>query len=168
MANDPTRVHDVARVHFRVRRISDSLLNSNWSEFLSLGISYPMDKNYQLGLLHFIHLLIRADGVADHHELDALSEIKLKENISEAIFLEYEDAASKVKSEEELYQRGMDHLGACSDDEKLKIFATLYKLSEVDGRVHAKEIRLLLYSVKTAGIGFNDVVDYAKANPSII
>jgi hypothetical protein len=36
---------------------------------------------------------------------------------------------------------------------------------EVDGRVHSKEIRLLLYSVETAGIEFNDVVDYVRANP---
>ena len=126
-----------------------------------------MDKNYQLGLLHFTHLLIRADGVADDQELDALSAIRFRENISDEVFCEYEDA-SKSKTELEIYQCGMDHLTSCSDVEKLKIFATLYRLSEVDGRVHVKEIRLLLYSVKTAGIGFNDVVDYAKANPFIL
>ena len=31
-------------------------------------------------------------------------------------------------------------------------------MSEVDGRVHVKEVRLLLYSIKMAGIEFNDVV----------
>jgi hypothetical protein len=125
-----------------------------------------MDKNYQLGLLYFIHLLISADGVADWYELDALSKIKIKENIPDATFREF-DETIRSKSEREIYQNGLDHLASCSDSEKLKVFATLYRLSEVDGRVHTKEIRLLLYSVKIAGVEFNDVVDYAKANPSV-
>lgn len=122
-----------------------------------------MDKNYQLGLLYFIHLLISADGVTNSDELDALSKIKLRENIPENIICEFEGIKNS-KTEREIYQNGLDHLTSCSDLEKLKVFATLYRLSEVDGRVHIKEIRLLLYSVKTAGIEFNDVVDYAKAN----
>lgn len=125
-----------------------------------------MEKNYQLGLLYFVHLLISADGIADRDELDALLKIRTKENIPDATFQEFE-AIIKSKTEREIYQHGLEHLGICSDSEKLKVFATLYRLSEVDGRVHTKEIRLLLYSVKTAGIEFNDVVDYAKANPTI-
>lgn len=125
-----------------------------------------MDKNYQLGLLCFIHLLISADGVTNNDELDALSKIKNNENIPDTIIREFEEA-KKSKTEREIYQHGLDYLTSCSDSEKLKVFATLYRLSEVDGRVHIKEIRLLLYSVKTAGIEFNDVVDYAKANPYI-
>lgn len=125
-----------------------------------------MDKNYQLGLLHFIHLLISADGEVDMQEVDALCKIKIKENIPEDTFQEFEAIVRSV-TEREVYQCGLDHLSQCSNEEKLKVFATLYRLSEVDGRVHAKEIRLLLYSVKTAGIEFNEVVDYAKKNPSI-
>jgi hypothetical protein len=68
-------------------------------------------------------------------------------------------------TEREAYSKGLDHLTHCNDDEKLRVFATLYRLSEVDGRVHAKEIRLLLYSLKTAGIEFNEVVDFAKQHP---
>jgi len=125
-----------------------------------------MNENYQLGLLYFIHLLISADGVADRTELDALLQIKEKENINDGTFQKFElDARSKT--EREIYERGLDHLTNCDEHEKLKIFGILYRLSEVDGRVHAKEIKLLLYSVKTAGIEFNDVVDYAKRNPSI-
>lgn len=123
-----------------------------------------MDKNYQLGLLYFIHLLISADGDTNIDELDALSKIMLRENIPDSTIFEFEEMKNS-KTEREIYQRGLDHLSSCSDPEKLKVFATLYRLSEVDGRVHSKEIRLLLYSVKTAGIEFNDVVDYSKANP---
>ena len=125
-----------------------------------------MDKNYHLGLLYLIHLLINVDGVADRKELDALYKIKIKENIPDATFQEFEET-TKSKTEREIYQRGFDHLRKCSDVEKLRVFATLYRLSEVDGRVHPKEIRLLLYSLKTAGIEFNAVVDYAKTNPLI-
>lgn len=124
-----------------------------------------MNKNYHLGLLCFAHLLIGADGVADRIELDALSSIKTKESIPEFTFTEFEEI-KKINSEREIYQYGLDHLSKCTESEKLRVFATLYRLSEVDGRVHAKEIRLLLYSVETAGIEFNDVVEYVKSNPS--
>jgi hypothetical protein len=39
----------------------------------------------------------------------------------------------------------------------------LYKLSEADGLVHVKEVRLLLYSIKMVGVEFNDVVARAKS-----
>ena len=49
----------------------------------------------------------------------------------------------------------------------MNAFVILYKMSEVDGRVHVKEIKLLLYSIKLAGIEFDDVVNLAKVTPSI-
>jgi uncharacterized tellurite resistance protein B-like protein len=125
-----------------------------------------MEKNYQLALLYFVHLLIGADGVADRTEVEALDRIKQKENISDQTFADFNKAISS-RSERETYQIAIDHLSKCNEAEKLKVFGTLYRLSEVDGRVHTKEIKLLLYSIEDAGIEFNDVVDYAKANPSI-
>jgi uncharacterized tellurite resistance protein B-like protein len=124
-----------------------------------------MDKNYQLGLLHFIHLLIGADGEVDIRELEALCKIKARENIPDTILREFEMSTKSV-AERAIYQHGLDHIAQCSNDDKLRVFATLYRLSEVDGRVHAKEIRLLLYSVKMAGVEFDDVVNFAKQNPS--
>jgi hypothetical protein len=35
-------------------------------------------------------------------------------------------------------------------------------MSDVDGSVHVKEVRLLLYSIRAAGIEFNDVIERAK------
>jgi hypothetical protein len=35
-------------------------------------------------------------------------------------------------------------------------------MSEADGTVHVKEVRLLLYSIKMTGIEFNDVVARAR------
>ena len=52
-------------------------------------------------------------------------------------------------------------INRCTEEEKLNAFVHLYKMSEVDGRVHVKEVRLLLYSIKMAGIEFNDVVTRA-------
>jgi len=125
-----------------------------------------MEENYQLALLYFVHLLIGADGVADRTEIEALHKIKKNENIPDQIYSEFSKSISS-KSERETYQIATGHLSRCNDSEKLKVFGTLYRLSEVDGRVHTKEIKLLIYSIKDAGVEFNDVVDYAKANPSI-
>lgn len=126
-----------------------------------------MNRNYQLGLLHLVHLLIGVDGVTDVRELEALCKIKTKEKIADDILVAF-DATKNDKSEKELYNDGLAHLLQCSDEEKLKIFSTLYSLSEIDGRVHVKEIRLLLYSIKSAGIEFNEVVHYAKSNPTML
>jgi hypothetical protein len=49
-----------------------------------------MDKSYHMGLLCFAHLLIGADGVAQRVEIDALSKIKIKENVPDSIVDEFE------------------------------------------------------------------------------
>jgi uncharacterized tellurite resistance protein B-like protein len=125
-----------------------------------------MEKNYQLGLLYFIHLLISADGVTDKSELAALNRIKSSEKIPAAIVSEFEKSIES-KTDQEIYQMGLSYLRKCSESQKLKVFAILYQLSEIDGMVHTKEIRLLLYSAKTAGIEFNEVVDFSRSNPTI-
>jgi uncharacterized tellurite resistance protein B-like protein len=126
-----------------------------------------MNKNYQLGLLCFTHLLVSADGVVDEHEMDALRIIKHNEKISDETFDAFESTI-KIKREKDIYQCGIEFINQCTDAEKIKVFVTLYKLSEVDGRVHVKEIRLLLYSIKLARIEFNDVVNQAMASPALI
>lgn len=126
-----------------------------------------MNPNYHLGLLCLAHLLISADGVIDEIETDALEMIRQREKISESLYKEFETIIT-VKKERELYQKGIDLINCCSDEEKLKVFAMLYKLSEVDGRVHVKEIRLLLYSIKLARIEFDDVVQKALTLPPLL
>ncbi len=120
------------------------------------------NKNYHLGLLFLVHLLINVDGDLDESERAALAIIISRENIPAELVSEFEHSVTS-SSEREIYQRGIQHLNACTDDEKLNAFVHLYKLSEADGRVHVKEVRLLLYSIKMAGIEFNDVVARAKA-----
>ena len=115
------------------------------------------NKTYQIGLLYLVHLLISADGVVDENEKRALNKIKEKENIPDSLFKEFETQVA-IKKERDIYQEGIELLNKCSEEEKLNAFVHLYKMSEVDGRVHVKEVRLLLYSIKMAGIEFNDVV----------
>ena len=118
------------------------------------------NKTYQIGLLYLVHLLISADGIVDENEKKALKKVRDKENIPDSILEEFQtDVASK--KERDIYQEGIEMINKCSKEEKLKAFVHLYKMSEVDGRVHVKEVRLLLYSVKMAGIEFNDVVTQA-------
>lgn len=120
------------------------------------------NRNYNLGLLYMVHLLISSDGEISETERNALAIMKQKESIGEDVFAEFNSQIA-AKKEREIYQLGIDCLNHCSEQEKLEAFGHLYHLSEVDGNVHVKEVRLLLYSIKMTGIEFNDVVEYAKS-----
>lgn len=124
-----------------------------------------MNKNYQLGLLYLVHLLMSADGVVDENETKELHRIKTREGIPDSTFNEFKTAISEKKGRD-IYQAGIEYMNLCSDEEKMKAFVILYKMSEVDGSVHVKEVRLLLYCIKVSGIEFDDVV--AKASISSI
>ena len=124
-----------------------------------------MNHQYQLGLLCLTHLLISADGTIDENEIDALRLIKVKENISDATFAEFEQLIDGRK-DREIFQMSIELLNSCTPEEKLRAFVLLYKLSEVDGRVHVREIRLLLYSIQRAEIDFDIVVNEALLTPS--
>jgi uncharacterized tellurite resistance protein B-like protein len=126
-----------------------------------------MNRDYHLGLLCLTHLLVSADGVMDVTEIDAIKIIREKEKVSNEVFKEFQNLMSE-KKEREVFQAGIDFISRCSDLEKLSVFVMLYKLSEVDGRVHVKEIRLLLYSIKLTGIEFDDVVSKALKTPSLL
>ncbi|MFZ6001208.1 MAG: TerB family tellurite resistance protein [Bacteroidota bacterium] len=117
--------------------------------------------SFQLGLLYLAHLLISSDGVIDEKERASLQQIKAKEKISDEQFNLFQKNITE-KKERDIYQEGIELLNRCSDEDKLKAFVHLYKMSEADGHVHVKEVRLLLYSIKMTGIEFNDVVDRAK------
>lgn len=119
------------------------------------------NKNYHMGILYLMHLLVNADGVIDEGEYAALKKVKAYELIPEETLVEFEKIIPNHK-EKDIYQSGIDYLNECTDEQKLKAFAHLYKLSEADGRVHVKEVRLLLYSIRMAKVEFNDVIERAK------
>jgi uncharacterized tellurite resistance protein B-like protein len=115
------------------------------------------NKSFHLGLLYLTHLLINADGIVSTEEERALQRIKEKEKIPSDVFEEFL-ADVKTKSAKTIYQEGIALINECSIKEKLNALAHMYKLTEIDGSVHVKEVRLLLYSMKMASIEFNDVV----------
>jgi uncharacterized tellurite resistance protein B-like protein len=121
-----------------------------------------MDSNsdYQLGLLYLVHLLISADGVVDEHEEKQLLKIREKEKIPLDLYTKFKEEILK-KKDRDIYQKGIELINNCSDDQKLDAFVHLYKMSQADGTVHVKEVRLLLYSIKMTNVEFNDVVTRA-------
>jgi uncharacterized tellurite resistance protein B-like protein len=118
-------------------------------------------RQFHLGLLYMVHLLIGSDGKVSPDEKTSLMLLKEAEQIPDET-IEHFNQVVETKTEREIYQEGIDLLNQCTNDQKLKTFVHLYKLSEADGNVHVKEVRLLLYSIKMTGIEFNDVVDLAK------
>lgn len=120
------------------------------------------NKNFQFGLLYMMHLLVSVDGVIDDNERSALRRVMRFENMPDEVLDEFEDQIS-ILSEREIYQAGIEMINKSADQDKVKAFAHLHKVSEADGKVHVKEVRLLLYSIRSAKVEFNQVVDYAKS-----
>jgi uncharacterized tellurite resistance protein B-like protein len=120
-------------------------------------------REYHLGLLYLVHLLIGADGMIDEHEQKQLLKIRDAEGIAQDVLEEF-NTQVKQKRDRDIYQLGIEFINQCSDEKKLDAFVHLYKMSEADGSFHVKEVRLLLYSVKMASIEFSDVI--AKATKS--
>lgn len=125
-----------------------------------------MTSSYHLGILNLIHLLVSADGIVDEQEKQALARLRKLEQINDDVFEAFSQSIQS-KKERDIYKEGIDSINACTDEEKLRALALLYKMSEVDGRVHAKEVRLLLYSIKLTGIEFDDVVKKAGTFQSL-
>ena len=122
--------------------------------------------SYHLGLLALTHLLIGADGEIATSEINALQLIRSRERISDETFRDFKEMISG-KKERDVFDLGIKAINECRMEDRLRVLVMLYKLSEVDGRVHVKEIRLLLYSIKLAGVEFQHVVNQAMNEPSI-
>lgn len=125
-----------------------------------------MTSSYHFGILNLTHLLVSADGIVDEQEKQALARLRKLEQINDDVFEAFSQSIQS-KKERDIYKEGIDSINACTDEEKLRALALLYKMSEVDGRVHAKEVRLLLYSIKLTGIEFDDVVKKAGTFQSL-
>jgi uncharacterized tellurite resistance protein B-like protein len=113
--------------------------------------------DFQLGLLHFVHLLVTVDGHIDDREQEAIHVIKSEEQIPGSVFRHFLKAIAN-KAEREVYLEGMRLLNQCNDEEKLCAFVHLYRLAQADEHLDVKEVKLLLYSIKQTSIEFNDVV----------
>lgn len=122
--------------------------------------------NFQLGLLHFTHLLMGADGHIDEQERTALEQIKKEEEIPHTLYSYFLNVVSKL-TEQEIYRAGMERISRCEEEEKLVVFVHLYKLAQADDRMDMKEVRFLLYSLKQTKIEFEDVILAARISAGL-
>jgi len=113
--------------------------------------------DFQLGLLHFVHLLVTVDGHIDEREKETIYSIKKEESISGKLFQFFMDSIT-TKTEREVFAEGLDRLNRCNEDERLCAFVHLYQLAQADEHLDVKEIKLLLYSLDQTKIEFDDVV----------
>jgi uncharacterized tellurite resistance protein B-like protein len=116
---------------------------------------------YKLALLHLIHVLVNADGVVDERERQVLETIRREENISDAVFHAFE-ARIISSATKNVYDHGMKLLEDCSDEEKLQVFAHLYRMALADDDMNMREVRLLFYALRTTQIDFDDVMLVAR------
>lgn len=121
---------------------------------------------YNEALLSLLRVIVYADGVFDDDESNAIKEICDIESISDAY---YDDFCERVKnlSEKDMYIKGIDSVQECSQEEQIKIYVWLYKMAEVDGTIHVKEVRFLLYSFRQADIEFEQVEEAARKIPKL-
>jgi len=115
-----------------------------------------MKKTYHLGLLHFAHILINADGTIDDREMEIIRKIKDEERIDDATFLEFSRSIS-MKKVREVYNKGVELLGRCTEEEKICAFVYLFQLAEADTSISMKEIQLLMDALKATQVEFADV-----------
>jgi uncharacterized tellurite resistance protein B-like protein len=115
-----------------------------------------MKKNYQLGLLHIVHRLINADAKIDDREMAVILKIKTEEHIDDAVFLEFSRGIALAK-EKDIFDRGIELLNTCTEEEKICAFVYLFKLAEADESISMKEIHLLMDALRVTNVDFNDV-----------
>lgn len=115
----------------------------------------------QYALLYLIHLLVYSDGEYDESEKDAVLKICDQEGVSHSDYQQFFLETLEL-TEREIFERGMEHVEASSAEDQLAVFVWLYKLSEADGMVHAKEVRFLLYSLRRTNLDLDDIKAAAK------
>jgi len=119
--------------------------------------------SYSTGLLALTTVLISSDGEISEKELDYIQKIRVSEGIPDALFDQIRNTILG-KSEKEVYQIGIESINACSEDLKTRIFVKMYQMAQADGVIHVKEVRLLLYAVKTTNVDINTVMRLAEAH----
>lgn len=120
----------------------------------------------QYALLYLVHLLVYSDGEYDDAEKDAVLKICEREGVSNSDYQQFHLDTLEL-SEREIFERGVDHAEACSEEDKIAVFVWLYKLSEADGLVHAKEVRFLLYSLRRASLDLDQIKIEAAKVPAL-
>lgn len=120
-----------------------------------------MSINFQLGLLHFVHLMIYTDVETGTGERTVLASLKEEEGISDYILEQFERKVS-TSPVQRIFHDGVTLLNRCSEEERLCAFIHLYRLAGAENNVCEKEIRLLLYALDDTQIEFDEIVAGAQ------
>ncbi|MCA6432718.1 MAG: hypothetical protein IM574_03835, partial [Cytophagales bacterium] len=81
-------------------------------------------RDYHLGLLYLVHLLIGIDGIVDENEQRQLLKIRDAEGVAADVFEEFENQVKQMKNRD-IYQLGIEFINKCSDEKKLDAFVHL-------------------------------------------
>jgi uncharacterized tellurite resistance protein B-like protein len=119
--------------------------------------SLKQNMDFQLGLLHFVHLLVTVDGHVNEQEREAILFVQEEEGIPSNVFNSFVQGITG-KTERDVFDNGLQLLNQCNEEEKLCAFVHLYRLAKADEHLDMKEVKLLLYSLKQTNIEFEDVV----------
>lgn len=114
-------------------------------------------ENYDRGLLYITYLLISSDEEISENELYFLHKMRVEEGISDEIFADHFKSLLE-KTEQKIYQIGIDSINLCTDVQKLKIFSRLYQMALVDKILKVKEVRFILYAIKITRVNINKVI----------
>ena len=124
------------------------------------------ENHFHNSILLLSYLITNADGILDDSELEAIGKICKYEKIEDAALINFVNGIPSL-TEREVYEKGLEEITICSNEEKIRVFAWLHRISEADGNVHVKEVRFLLYSIKKAGIEFEDVLKKSTEFPPL-
>jgi len=116
---------------------------------------------YKLGLLYLLYLIIISDEEISGKELAFLDQIKKNENIDDDFFHDFRESLNH-KNEQDIFHEGIDLMNQCSDKTKTRAFTLLYRMAQVDGKMHAKEVRLLLYSSRLSKTDISSIISTAS------
>jgi hypothetical protein len=114
--------------------------------------------HYHKGLFFITYLLLNSDNEISDNELFHMHKMRIEEGMSDATFVDHFKSIIG-KSEQEIYQIGIESLNKCSQEYKIRAFALLYNLAFTECMVQPREVRLLLYAMNLTKMDLNKVLD---------
>jgi hypothetical protein len=114
--------------------------------------------NYHKGLLFVTYLLINSDKEISDNEMYYLHKMRVEEGMSDKMFAEHFKSLIG-KSEEEIYQIGIDSLNHCSYKYKVRAISKLYNMALTDKILRTREIRFILYAIKLSHLEVDSVIN---------
>lgn len=114
--------------------------------------------NYHKGLLFVTYLLINSDKEISDNEMYYLHKMRVEEGMSDKMFAEHFKSLIG-KSEEEIYQIGIDSLNHCPYKYKVRAISKLYNMALTDKVLRTREIRFILYAIKLSHLEVDSVIN---------